>query len=125
MRMDIVEIRRSRLREWFANRSVPPKEKSYLSQLMNGTASFGERAARRLETDLGMGAGYLDRTQEEETQSLDTFLKGPGAGFVNADELIELILLYKQSTIKGRNFILQSARAAEKSASARSAAAND
>lgn len=55
------EIRRERLRQWFANRTLPEKEKSYLSQLISGKASFGERAARRLEHDYGMGDGYLDQ----------------------------------------------------------------
>jgi hypothetical protein len=48
------------LRTWFAGKTLPEKEKSYLSQLMSGKASFGERAARRLERDYEMGAGYLD-----------------------------------------------------------------
>ena len=59
--MDITDIRRARLKEWFADRSFPEKEKSYLSQLINGKASFGEKAARRLETDYGMGSKYLDQ----------------------------------------------------------------
>lgn len=58
--MDQAEIRRERLREWFAVRSVPPREKSYISQLLSGKASFGERAARRLEREYGMGDRYLD-----------------------------------------------------------------
>lgn len=58
--MKIADVRRARLREWFATRSLPEKEKSYLSQLMSGKASFGEKAARRLERDYGMGEGYLD-----------------------------------------------------------------
>ncbi|MGK3404165.1 hypothetical protein ACSLNT_28620, partial [Escherichia coli] len=41
------EIRRLRLKEWFKDKTLPPKEKSYLSQLMSGRASFGEKAARR------------------------------------------------------------------------------
>jgi SOS-response transcriptional repressor LexA len=59
--MEMKEIRRERLRQWFANRTLPEKEKSYLSQLISGKASFGERAARRLERDYGMGEGYLDQ----------------------------------------------------------------
>ncbi|WP_252979663.1 S24 family peptidase [Burkholderia glumae] len=58
--MEIAANRRARLRLWFENRTIPPKEKSYLSQLLGGSAPFGERAARRLEADYGMGAGYLD-----------------------------------------------------------------
>lgn len=54
------ENRRRQLRLWLQGRSAPVKEKSYFSQLLNG-ASFGERAARRLERDYGMGDGYLDR----------------------------------------------------------------
>lgn len=57
--MEISEIRRERPRQWLANRTLPEKEKSYLSQLTSGKASFGERAARRLERDYGMGNGYL------------------------------------------------------------------
>ncbi|WP_186111297.1 S24 family peptidase [Burkholderia gladioli] len=58
--MEIADTRRARLRQWFEKRTLPPREKSYLSQLMTGSASFGERAARRLERDYGMEAGYLD-----------------------------------------------------------------
>jgi phage repressor protein C with HTH and peptisase S24 domain len=57
--MDIVELRREKLREWFKDRSIPANEKSYLSQLMNGKASFGEKAAARLERDYAMPEGYL------------------------------------------------------------------
>ncbi|MHA0949528.1 hypothetical protein [Enterobacter ludwigii] len=59
--MDTKEIRRKRLAEWFSEKTLPEKEKSYLSQLINGKASFGERAARRIENDYGMPAGYLDK----------------------------------------------------------------
>ncbi|MFZ6690252.1 hypothetical protein [Undibacterium sp. SXout20W] len=54
------EIRRKNLQKFFSKRSVPPTEKSYISQLLSGKASFGEKAARRLEIDYGMGDGYLD-----------------------------------------------------------------
>jgi len=54
------EIRRAKLKEWFATRPIPPKEKSYISQLIGGKASFGEKAARRLERDYFMGDKYLD-----------------------------------------------------------------
>ncbi|TKI02417.1 LexA family transcriptional repressor [Martelella alba] len=56
----MTENRRKRLAEWFKGNPLPPKEKSYLSQLMTGRASFGERAARRLERTYGMPGGYLD-----------------------------------------------------------------
>ncbi|CAM3698153.1 hypothetical protein [Xenorhabdus thuongxuanensis] len=58
--MSIKNIRQQRLRDWFSDRTLPEKEKSYLSQLMNGKASFGEKAARRLERDYHMPEGYLD-----------------------------------------------------------------
>jgi transcriptional regulator with XRE-family HTH domain len=59
-RTKVTANRRARLREWFATRTLPSREKSYLSRLMGGHASFGEKAARRLERDYGMGDGYLD-----------------------------------------------------------------
>lgn len=58
--MNIVDIRRKRLKEWFSDKPIPPKEKSFLSQLMNGKSSFGEKAARRIERDYGMPEGSLD-----------------------------------------------------------------
>jgi hypothetical protein len=57
--MDIQDIRRANLARWLETHSVPPKEKSLFSQL-KGTGSFGERVARRLEKDYGMGVGFLD-----------------------------------------------------------------
>ncbi|MEI7002762.1 phage repressor protein [Pectobacterium parmentieri] len=61
---DTKEIRRIRLKEWFSGRTIPEEEKSYISQLINGKASFGEKAARRLEHDYGMPIGYLDLMRE-------------------------------------------------------------
>lgn len=57
--MDIQDIRRANLARWLETHSVPQREKSLFSQL-KGTGSFGERVARRLETEYGMGVGFLD-----------------------------------------------------------------
>lgn len=72
--MEIKEIRRARLTKWFSARSIPAKEKSYISQLMSGTGSFGERAARRLERDYGMGDKYLDGVESTPTALIE---RGP------------------------------------------------
>lgn len=68
--MDIQETRRRNLAIWLQTHSVPPKEKSLFSQLKGG-ASFGERVARRLEVDYGMGIGYLDRPSSVESPKKD------------------------------------------------------
>ncbi|MEG0230634.1 MAG: hypothetical protein RR970_00875 [Hafnia sp.] len=68
--MDMKDIRRQRLREWFSNHSIPEKEKSYISQLINGKASFGEKAARRLEGAYGMPVNFLDSTDNSEDKPL-------------------------------------------------------
>lgn len=68
--MDIQEIRRARLRQWLERNPTPPKEKSYFSQLTSGVTSFGERAARRLERDYGMGGGYLDRPPNDGAETV-------------------------------------------------------
>ncbi|MDD2164754.1 S24 family peptidase [Glaesserella parasuis] len=65
--MTLPEIRRKKLTEWFSTRDIPEKEKSYISQLKSGKSSFGERAARRLESEYGMPSFYLD--YDEETES--------------------------------------------------------
>ncbi|ECE1929299.1 hypothetical protein V9J34_001344 [Salmonella enterica] len=57
--MDIKEIRRLRLKEWFNGKMLPKKDQSYISQVLNGKG-MGEKAARRLEVDYGMPDGYLD-----------------------------------------------------------------
>jgi phage repressor protein C with HTH and peptisase S24 domain len=58
--MDIQNQRRANLREWVTLNGTPAKEKSYFSQLLSGSASFGERSARRLEIDYKMTVGALD-----------------------------------------------------------------
>ncbi|WP_226020231.1 S24 family peptidase [Serratia symbiotica] len=69
--MDIVENRRKRLRKWFADKPIPQKEKSFLSQLMGGKASFGEKAARRIERDYSMPFGYLDGNHQDGGSEMD------------------------------------------------------
>ena len=61
-----IETRRERLKEWFRDRPYPFKERSYLSQMVNGKATIGERAARRMETACGMPYGYLDNEEKHE-----------------------------------------------------------
>lgn len=69
--MNIKEIRQKRLKEWFENRTVPQKESSYISQLVGGRASFGEKAARRLEGTYDMPPMYLDEPYKDEKESLN------------------------------------------------------
>lgn len=87
LRMDIVEIRRENLRRWLAKHGTPPKEKSLFSQLKAGL-SFGERVARRLEQQYGMGEGYLDRDPAAqatpEDKALDPLTLIPGAMRIRA-----------------------------------------
>jgi phage repressor protein C with HTH and peptisase S24 domain len=58
--MDKVQLRRENLRKWTAQHGTPSEERSYFSQLINGSSSFGEKSARRLERDYRMGDMYLD-----------------------------------------------------------------
>lgn len=67
--MEVMAIRREKLKEWFAGRTLPRKEKSTLSQLMLGKEVFGPRVARRLERDYGMPRGYLDGAEATVVQS--------------------------------------------------------
>ncbi|ENA9695591.1 hypothetical protein ABG299_001082 [Salmonella enterica subsp. enterica] len=72
--MDIKEIRQRRLKDWFESRTVPQKESSYISQLIGGRASFGEKAARRLEGTYEMPELYLDQPYEEEPAPVNPLL---------------------------------------------------
>ncbi|MFW7225364.1 MULTISPECIES: hypothetical protein [unclassified Serratia (in: enterobacteria)] len=67
--MDIRETRRLRLKEWFADKPLPKHEISYISQLINGKSSFGERAAARIEKDYGMPSGYLSKPTDVNENS--------------------------------------------------------
>jgi SOS-response transcriptional repressor LexA len=69
--MDIVEIRRANLRRWVAQNGTPPKEKSLFSQL-KANGSFGERVARRLETQYKMGTGWLDQPHDDAPLPFDS-----------------------------------------------------
>jgi hypothetical protein len=66
MKMELTELRRANLKAWLETHPTPAAERSYFSQLVVGTAPFGERAARRLETDYNMGTLYLDTPREAE-----------------------------------------------------------
>ena len=66
------ENRRIRLQEWLATATIPQGEKSFISQLINGKAPFGEKAATRLEKLLGMPDGYLDQTPGTKTLDQET-----------------------------------------------------
>lgn len=58
--VDLIELRRENLKQWFETRTMPTKDKSFISQIINGKATIGERAARRLEQENGMKMNYLD-----------------------------------------------------------------
>lgn len=57
--MDIKEKRRLRLQEWFADKTLPIKDKSYISQIVTGKSGLGEKGAARLEREYNMPSGYL------------------------------------------------------------------
>ena len=58
---DVINNRRERLRLHFEGQALPKEEKSYLSQILRGKKSCGEKAARRLETVYGIEKGLLDK----------------------------------------------------------------
>jgi|GEM_PF-5372597 len=120
--MEITETRRSQLKKWFTERTIPPKEKSYLSQLMTGTASFGERAARRLEKDYGMSPRYLDGAEEIDLalargDHLELVQVKPYAKAEEMDLMWispqdrELLTLFHGTDDDGRKTILRAAKA--------------
>lgn len=57
--MNIKEIRRQRLQDWFADKQLPSQDKSYISQIITGKSALGEKGAKRLEETYGMPLGYL------------------------------------------------------------------
>src|SRR5580698_3685895 len=55
-----VELRRANLLRWLKDHDVAFRGSSDLRQL-KPNAAFGDRTARRLERNYGMGMGYLDQ----------------------------------------------------------------
>ena len=55
------DTRRERLRSVLAGRQIKKEDQSYISQLLSGKASFGEKAARRLERDYLLPSMSLDQ----------------------------------------------------------------
>lgn len=73
--IDVVAIRRARLKEWFAGRALPVDRKRYLSALIGGKVAFGERAARGLEQFYGMPKGHLDGPLMDKVLTLGDRIK--------------------------------------------------
>ncbi|VEJ54593.1 LexA family protein [Pragia fontium] len=103
--MDIKKIRQKRLKHWFADKAIPQKEKSYLSQLINGKASFGERAARRLENTYGMPDKYLDQDLYDDAGNVkyvERTTNGrayPLVSWVSAGSWLEAVEPYNENDI--------------------------
>lgn len=70
-RNELKDLRSRNLKKWFLNKTIPQKEKSYISQLISGKASFGEKSARRLESDYGMPLCYLDKIQTDDSNNIN------------------------------------------------------
>lgn len=73
--IDVVGVRRARLKEWFAGRTLPVDRKSYLSSLISGRAAFGPKAARGLEQFYGMPKGHLDGPLMDKVLTLGDRIK--------------------------------------------------
>lgn len=83
--MDASEIRRTRLKSWidteFDGRvaalcryyDLPSASASFLSQLLSGHRVFGERAARKLESQCNRPAGWLDLDERTENPDVLRF----------------------------------------------------
>lgn len=78
--MEIIEIRRKKLKkivdeyggieDFVRERSRPDREKSlnasYISQIINGTRNFGEKAARNMEDLAGLPDYYFDVIDDDD-----------------------------------------------------------
>ncbi len=96
--MDMKKIRQTKLAGWFKDKTLPSKEKSYISQLMSGKSSFGEKAARRLERDYGMPPGFLDFNEELQPDEIEFvgfvpngMVKVVGEAFLGIDGAVDMI----------------------------------
>ncbi|MGQ3662098.1 hypothetical protein [Citrobacter braakii] len=77
--MELVDIRRTRLKEWFGDKKLPPKDASFISQVIGGKF-IGEKAARRLEKDHGIPEFYLDMPFDTEPPNTDAVYQDKARG---------------------------------------------
>jgi putative lexA family repressor/S24 family protease len=87
--MDKSEIRLKNLEKWFEGQSIPKKDRSFISQLRKG-ATFGERAARRIEQDYGMPSFYLDSDPELEALIVSSISTTPSDAHRFKIELLDV-----------------------------------
>lgn len=87
--MDKSEIRLKNLEKWFEGQSIPKKDRSFISQLRKG-ATFGERAARRIEQDYGMPSFYLDSDPELEALIISSISTTPSDAHHFKIELLDV-----------------------------------
>ena len=87
--MDKSEIRLKNLEKWFEGQSIPKKDRSFISQLRKG-ATFGERAARRIEQDYGMPSFYLDSDPELEALIISSISTTPSDAHYFKIELLDV-----------------------------------
>lgn len=126
MKMDIKELRRERLRQWLETHSTPAAERSYFSQLVIGSAAFGERAARRIEKDYGMGTMYLDTPLEQAPPA------APAQAPVERMDLVwvtpremQILTQYRASSERGKKEMEETAAVSEKERSPLRSVGND
>lgn len=85
-------IRRSRLKEWLAGRSLAGTEKAYLTKLVKGECAFWGQTARQIENKHGMPKGHLDGPLWDEVAILGDRIKAlrKGAGLTQK-QLAEIV----------------------------------
>lgn len=112
-RMQIQDTRRARLRQWFSERSIPAKEKSYISQLLKDGNPFGERAARRLEQTYGMGHMFLDTLEGQDPirhpapETQQTSIPGSAPAVDSLLQAMRLLELFHSADERGRADMLR------------------
>lgn len=103
--MNIKDTRRQRLQEWFSSRTLPAKDKSYISQIITGKSSLGEKGAARLEREYGMPPGFLSEPIGDNPGNVTGFAphnpKGafPVISWVSAGQWIEAVEPYQYHEI--------------------------
>jgi hypothetical protein len=114
MKLDLIETRRANLKAWLETHPTPARERSYFSQLVVGTAPFGERAARRLERDYGMGDLYLDTPRDQKKQAAaESEPERMDLVWVNQREM-KLLTQFRASSERGKAEIEVSGNTSEK-----------
>jgi len=85
---------------------------AHVSQLNTGNREMGDPVARRIETHLALGLGWMDNVHDDATPDLPLSIEEPRAYYGGTAEKRQLLLLFERLTQEQRRGFIAELQAA-------------